>query len=58
MFIKQNEEELCEYNSFLMMGFGILKALASDVTLFLILIEKSNKTGKASTFCIRCSFSL
>ena len=49
---------MCEYNSFLMMGFGILKTLASDVTLFLILIEKSNKTGKASTFCIRCSFSL
>ena len=56
MFIKQEEE--CEYNSFLMMGFGILKTLASDVTLFLVLIEKNNKTGKASTFCMRCSFSL
>ena len=49
---------LCEYNSFLMMGFGILKTLSSDVTLFLILIEKGNKTGEASTFCIRCSVSL
>ena len=54
IFIKQE----CEYNSFLMMGFGILKTLSSDVTLFLILIEKGNKTGEASTFCIRCSVSL
>ena len=53
IFIKQ-----CEYNSFLMMGFGILKTLSSDVTLFLILIEKGNKTGEASTFCIRYSVSL